>query len=121
LLEEVGLEALDGLLTDADLRAIFRSLVRMFEQRRGVDAPTLLDELASSPAKAWLSKRLQETPLPSSERAKDVIQSAIPLLEKDRKKTEAAALRKQIETAMRSGDLDTARELTRLRDELLKS
>jgi DNA primase len=114
-------QQLDGLLTDQDLQAIFRFTARMIEVRGEVDAPALLEGLASNPARAWLSKRLSESPLLSAEQAKGVIESALPWLARDRKQTQAAALKKQIDSALRSGEIERARELTRERDEVLKS
>jgi DNA primase len=114
-------QQLDGLLTDPDLQAIFRFTARMIEERGEVDAPLMLEGLSSNPARAWLSKRLAESPLLSAEQAKSVIESAIPWLARDRKQALAAALKKQIDSALRSGDVERARELTRERDEVLKS
>lgn len=114
-------QALDGLLTDPDLQAIFRFTARMIESRGEVDAPALLEECSSNPARAWLSKRLAESPRFSAEQAKAVIENAIPLLERDRKQAHAASLKKQIDSALRMGDIERARELTRIRDEVLKS
>jgi DNA primase len=114
-------QQLDGLLTDPDLQAMFRFTARMIEERGEVDAPALLEGLSSNPARAWLSKRLAESPLLSAEQAKGVIESATPWLLRDQKQTRAAALKKQIDSALRSGEVERARELIRERDELLKS
>jgi DNA primase len=120
LLASPEAQQLDGLLTDPDLQAIFRFTARMVEIRGEVDAPALLEGLSSNPARAWLSRRLEASAL-SPEQAKSVIESAMPFLEKDRKQTRAAALKKQIDAARRSGDIERALELTRERDEVLKS
>jgi hypothetical protein len=112
---------LDGLLTDPDLQAIFRFTAQMVEGRGDVDAPALLEGMSSNPARAWLSKRLAESPLLTPEQAKSVIESAIPWLARDRKQAQAKALKKQIDAAMRGGDMELAQQLTRDRDEVLKS
>jgi DNA primase len=114
-------QGLDGLLTDPDLQAIFRFTARLVEIGGVIDAPALLEGMSSNPARAWLSKRLSESPLLTPEQAKSVIESAIPWLVRDRKQAQAKALKKQIDAAMRGGDMELAHKLTRDRDEVLKS
>jgi DNA primase len=114
-------QQLDGLLTDPDLQAIFRFTAQMIETRGEVDAPALLDGSSSNPARAWLVKRLSESPKLSAEAAKGVIQNAIPHLKKAFKEARIAELKRQIESAKRNGDLVRANELMRERDEVFKS
>jgi DNA primase len=114
-------QRLDGLLTDPDLQAIFRFTARLVEIGGVVDAPVLLEGMSSNPARAWLSKRLSESPLLSADQAKSVVENAMPLLDKDRRQTEAARMKKEIDDARRNGDNERADRLTRMRIEVLKS
>jgi DNA primase len=52
LLERPEAKRLAALLTDPDLQAIFLVTARMVEQRGEIDAPALLEEVASNPARA---------------------------------------------------------------------
>lgn len=112
---------LAGLLTDSDLRAIFLVTARMLEQRGEVDALSLLEELASNGARAWLGGRLSAPPEFDPERAERVLIEGLPLLERDHKNERRAELKREIQLANQSGDRARAAELTRLRDELART
>jgi DNA primase len=109
------------LLTDPDLQAIFLVTARMVEQRGEVDAPALLEELASNPARAWLGERLSRVPEYDRERAERVLNEGLPLLERDLRMEQRARLKREIQVAREGGDYVRAAELTRLRDELART
>jgi hypothetical protein len=109
------------LLTDSDLQAIFLATARMVEQRGEIDAPTLLNELSNNPARTWLGRRLSTSPELDAERAERVLIEGLPLLERDRRDEQRAKLKREIQIALQSGDVQRAQELTRLRDELARS
>ncbi|MDB4987158.1 MAG: primase [Myxococcaceae bacterium] len=124
LVEEPEAQRLAELLTDSDLRAIFSTTARMFAQRRGIDAPTLLAELSSNGAQAWLVGRLEQGLGVSEivlEQAKERLAAALPWLEQDFKKERRAEIRLEIEAAYKTGDQARAQELTRLREELART
>jgi len=114
-------QRLVGLLTDSDLRAIFLVTAQMFEQRGGVDALTLLDQLSGNGARAWLGERLSGVPEFDRERAERVLIEGMPLLERDQKNEQRVQLKREIQLAIQTGDVARAQELTRLRDELART
>jgi DNA primase len=113
-------QRLDGLLTDSDLRAIFRATARLVEERGEVDALKLLEAVAGNPACAWLGERLSGPPEFDADLAKAALRDGIPRLEEKKRDEERAQLRREIQLALRSGDTERAQELTRVRDELAK-
>jgi DNA primase len=120
LLQRQEARRLVALLTDPDLQAIFLVTARMVEQRGEVDAPALLEELASNPARAWLGERLSGAPEHDRERAERVLIEGLPLLERDLRMEQRARLKREIQAARDGGDYVRAEELTRLRDELAR-
>lgn len=121
LLQRPEAHRLVTVLTDPDLQAIFTVTARMVEQRGRVDAPALLDELASNPARAWLAERLSGAPKYDRERAEGVLNHGLPLLERDLRMAERAQLRREIQAARDSGEHARAEELTRRSDELART
>jgi DNA primase len=113
-------QRLDGLLTDSDLRAIFRATARLVEERGEVDALTLLEAVAGNPARAWLGERLSGPPEFDADLAKAALRDGIPRLSEKKRDEERAHLRREIQLALRSGDTERAQELTRVRDDLAK-
>jgi DNA primase len=109
------------LLTDSDLRSIFLATARMVEQRGEIDALVLLGELSNNAARTWLGRRLSASPELDAERAERVLIECLPLLERDRRDEQRAKLKREIQIALQSGDVQRAQELTRLRDELAKA
>jgi len=118
LLERPEAKRLATLLTDPDLQAIFLVTARMVEQRGEIDAPALLEEVASNPARAWLGMRLSSVREYDRERAERLLIEGIPFLERERKQTERSRLKRDIQAAYDRGDHAEAAELTRLRNEL---
>jgi hypothetical protein len=121
LLERPEAKRLATLLTDPDLQAIFLVTARMLEQRGEIDAPVLLEELASNPARAWLGMRLSSVREYDRERAERLLIEGIPFLERDRNMKERTRLKREIQAAYDRGDHAEAAELTRLRNELARS
>jgi DNA primase len=121
LLERAEAQRLVTVLTDPDLQAIFTATARMVEQRGRVDAPALLEELASNSARAWLAERLSGAPKYDRERAEGVLNHGLPLLERDLRMAERARLRREIQAARDSGEHARAEELTRRSDELART
>lgn len=120
LLGRSDVQQLAALLTDPDLQAIFLATARMVEQRGEIDAPALLEEVQSNPARAWLSERLSSVPEYDLERAEKVLTEGLPFLERDRKMQERARLKRAIQAAYDRGDYAGAQALTKQRDELAK-
>jgi DNA primase len=118
LLEESAKNRLAAVLTDPDLQAIFLATARMVEQRREIDAPALLEEVAGNPAHAWLAERLSRGREFDRERAEGLLKEGITLLERDESKRQRARLRQEIQAARDRGDHAEATELTRLFHEL---
>jgi hypothetical protein len=118
LLQRPDAQRLVTVLTDPDLQAIFTVAARMVEQRGRVDAPALLEELASNPARAWLAARLSGAPKYDRERAEGLLSQGLPLLERD---LQWAQLKREIQAARDSGDNERAAELTRQRNELART
>ncbi len=114
-------QELDALLTDSDLRARFRITARMVEQQGGVDAPALLEANSGNPALSWLAERLSRVSEPAPELARAVLRDGIPRLREKLREHERAQLKREIQAALRSGDAERARDLTRRRDELAKA
>jgi DNA primase len=121
LLHSQDSSQLVSLLTDPDLRAIFLAAAQVVEGQGRVDALALLEAVGSNPARGWLAQRLEAEPVYSRERAYEVLQQGLPLLERDRKAFEREQLKRDIQTARECGDFERANELTRLRDELAKT
>jgi DNA primase len=121
LLQRPEAQRLVTVLTDPDLQAIFTVAARMVEQRGRVDAPALLEELASNPARAWLAERLSNAPKYDRERAEGVLNQGLPLLERDLRMTERTRLKREIQAARDSGEHARAEELTRQRNELART
>jgi DNA primase len=121
LLERPEAKRLATLLTDPDLQAIFLVTARMLEQRGEIDAPALLEEVASNPARAWLGVRLSSVREYDRERAERLLIEGIPFLERDRNMQERTRLKREIQAAYDRGDHAEAAELTRLRNELARS
>jgi hypothetical protein len=121
LLERPEAKRLATLLTDPDLQAIFLVTARMLEQRGEIDAPALLEEVASNPARAWLGLRLSSVREYDRERAERLLIEGIPFLERDRNMQERTRLKREIQAAYDRGDHAEAAELTRLRNELART
>jgi DNA primase len=121
LLERPEAKRLATLLTDPDLQAIFLVTARMLEQRGEIDAPALLEEVASNPARAWLGVRLSSVREYDRERAERLLIEGIPFLERDRNMQERTRLKREIQAAYDRGDHAEAAELTRLRNELART
>jgi DNA primase len=118
LLERPEAKRLATLLTDPDLQAIFLVTARMVEQRRGIDAPALLEEMAGNPARAWLADKLSSARRYDLERATGLLISAIPALERDQNKLRRAQLKREIQAARDREDHEEAIRLTREHDAL---
>lgn len=112
---------LDELLTDGDLRAIFRDTARMVEQCGEVDAPELLQKCASNPARGWLGERLSVTEVPNIEAAQAALVDGLPRLEQGLMQHRRAKLSTDIRRAQQQGDEQRVQELMRERDELLRA
>jgi DNA primase len=121
LLERPEAKRLATLLTDPDLQAIFLVTARMLAERGEIDAPTLLEEVASNPARAWLGVRLSSVREYDRERAERLLIEGIPFLERDRNMQERTRLKREIQAAYDRGDHAEAAELTRLRNELART
>jgi len=121
LIRSIDVDALAGLLTDSDLRAIFLDTAQMLELRGEVDAVALLEGLSSNPARAWLGERLSAVPAVDRERAERLLVEGMPMLERDRKNEQRAQLSRDIQIANQTGNQTRAHELMRLRDELAKT
>jgi len=113
-------QRLDELLTDSDLRAIFRVTAQMVGQRGEVDAPALLEAVMSNPARAWLGERLSGASEYDLELARAALRDGLPRLEEKLREHQRADMKREIQIALRAGDVQRAEELTRLRDELAK-
>ncbi len=113
-------QRLDELLTDSDLRAIFRVTAQMVGQRGEVDAPALLEAVVSNPARAWLGERLSGASEYDLELARAALRDGLPRLEEKLREQQRAGMKREIQNALRAGDVGRAEELTRLRDELAK-
>ena len=120
LLRRPEAQALAQLLTDADLQSIFTVTTSMFEELGKVDAPRLLEETASNPARAWLADRLSSQTVYDENRAEQVFLDGLPWLEKDLKRHERERLKREIQLAFRNRDSERAAALIRRRDELAK-
>ncbi len=115
-------QRLDGLLTDSDLQAIFRITARLFEERGEVDASVLLKAVESNPARAWLGERLSVA-LESKydlELAQAALRDGLPRLEEKYREHQRADIKREIQSALRTGDEQRVQELMRLRDEIAK-
>ncbi len=122
LLASAEAQRLDGLLTDSDLQAIFRITARLFEERGEVDASALLKAVESNPARAWLGERLSVA-LESKydlELAQAALRDGIPRLEEKYREHQRADIKREIQSALRTGDEQRVQELMRLRDEIAK-
>jgi DNA primase len=114
-------QRLAGLLTDSDLRAIFLVAARMLDERGEVDALSLLEELSSNGARAWLGERLSLAPEFDRERAEALLVSGVPELERAQKNEERERIKREIQIAYQTGDVARAEELQRLRHELART
>ncbi len=122
LLGTAEAQRLDGLLTDSDLQAIFRMTARLFEERGEVDASALLKAVESNPARAWLGERLSVA-LESKydlELAQAALRDGLPRLEEKYREHQRADIKREIQSALRTGDEQRVQELMRLRDEIAK-
>jgi dihydrodipicolinate synthase/N-acetylneuraminate lyase len=108
------------LLTSNDLRAIL-ALTARWAGSRGVDASTLLGELAESPARTWLERRLAVQHFEDEASARRFVERAVPLLERERVKSENRRLRRELLEARRAGDEERAEALMRQMTELFQS
>lgn len=113
-------EKVQELLTSNDLRAIL-ALTARWAGSRGVDASTLLGELAESPARTWLERRLAVQHFEDEASARRFVERAVPLLERERVKSENRRLRRELLEARRAGDEERAEALMRQMTELFQS
>jgi len=110
-------EKVPGLLTSADLRAIFAATPR-FVGSRGVDASALLAEFVESAARGWLENRLAVHTFQDEASARDFLDKTLPVLFRRMAKKERTELKRSVLEAGRAGDQDRVNELMRRIDEL---
>ncbi|MGF1466509.1 MAG: DNA primase [Sandaracinaceae bacterium] len=110
----------ERLLTSEDLRAIFRSAVRLAGPRV-VDATSLLSEHEESPARAWLEERLVVQTFEEEEEARAFVERTVPVLVKQRARIELRRLDRAIRDARRTGDDAWAEALLRRKVEVFQS
>lgn len=113
-------EKVQELLTSAELRAIL-ALTARWAGSRGVDASVLLDELANSPARTWLERRLAVQHFEDEASASRFVERALPLLSRDRAKEVNRQLRREVLEARRVGDEDRAEALMRRMTDLFQN
>lgn len=102
---------LSELLTTADLRAIFESILRMVDTRGGMDTAALLADLETNSLRPWVEQRLvmQEY---SREDAEQVLRDGVPRLAQQNIERELPLLQRRIVEARREGDDALAAGLT---------
>ncbi len=117
-------EKIHGLLTDADLRAIFAATAR-WASARGVDASELLQlpglAEGDGPVRDWLERRLAVQEFEDESSAARFIERAIPKLERDRVARKNRRLKREFLEAKRAGDDARADALMREMSESFKS
>lgn len=114
-------EKVQGLLTSADLRAIF-SLTRRWVGSRGIDAAALLGELESdNTAREWLERRLAVQKFEDEASARSYVDRATAKLARERAKRDGKLLNRQILEAQRAGDMERAEALRRQSMDLFRS
>jgi hypothetical protein len=113
-------EKVQELLTSRDLRAIL-ALTTRWVGSRGIDASILLGEIADSPARTWLERRLAVQHFQDEASARRFVDRAVPLLERERAKHENRRLRRELLEARRVGDEERVQALMRQMTELFQS
>jgi DNA primase len=99
------------LLTSPELCAIFDTASRLVEERGGVEAPALLQEVQDNEAAAWLGGRLAKPEHTDEVEGLEVLRKCIPLLEKRWGEARKRQIQEGILTAVRAGDQARANEL----------
>lgn len=111
---------LEGLLTNASLRDVFRAAVAAVQENGALDITALSSALSENAALPWVKERLALQTYRDRDDAEQVLQNGIPLLAKKLAEQERE-LAKQILEARRQGDDEGAVRLTKQRDELRRS
>jgi DNA primase len=112
---------LSELLTNPDLRSIFRATSRMVEQRGAIDGPELLRSLEGSPALAWLEGRLARQDRQDLGGARQILRDGIPRLAQQNIERELPRVSGLVLEARRSGDEALATALTQELVELTRT
>lgn len=99
------------LLTSPELCAIFDTASRLVEERGGVEAPALLQEVQDNEAVAWLGGRLAKPEHADENEGLEVLRTCIPLLEKRWGEARKRQIQDGILAAVRAGDQARANEL----------
>jgi DNA primase len=111
---------LEGLLTSAPLRGVFRAAVAAIQENGALDITALSSALSENAALPWVRERLALQTYRDRDDAEQVLQNGLPLLAKKLAEQERE-LAKQILEARRQGDDEEAVRLTKQRDELRRS
>jgi DNA primase len=111
---------LEGLLTSAPLRGVFRAAVAAIQENGALDITALSSALNENAALPWVRERLALQTYRDRDDAEQVLQNGLPLLAKKLAEQERE-LAKQILEARRQGDDEGAVRLTKQRDELRRS
>ncbi|HJK92251.1 MAG TPA: DNA primase [Polyangiaceae bacterium LLY-WYZ-15_(1-7)] len=99
------------LLTSPDLRAIFLGTSRLVEERGGVEAPALLEEVQGNPALPWLEGRLARPEQEDSRGALELLRKGLRQLGQRSRQARLRALSQQIQQARQRGDDAAADEM----------
>ena len=111
LIRTAEAQELSELLTSADLRAIFQSILRMVDTRGGIDAVALLAALEANSLRPWVEARLvvQEC---TRDEAEKILRAGVPRLAQQNIERELPRLQQRIVEARRVGDDTLAAGLT---------
>ena len=111
LIRTAEAQELSELLTSADLRAIFQSILRMVDTRGGIDAVALLAALEANSLRPWVEARLvvQEC---TRDEAEKILRDGVPRLAQQNIERELPRLQQRIVEARRVGDDTLAAGLT---------
>ncbi len=98
-------------MTSPDLRAIFLGTSRLVEERGGVEAPALLEEVQGNPALPWLEGRLARPEQEDSRGALELLRKGLRQLGQRSRQARLRALSQQIQQARQRGDDAAADEM----------
>ncbi len=113
-------EKFSKLLTSGDLHAMFQAAKTVIEDGGGLQAVRLLDSIQGNAGENWLRGRLTRQVYEDEQHASELIDAALPLLERDRWKAELQRLKRAISEARRDGDEERAQALTQDYSALLR-
>jgi len=114
-------EQLRGLLTAPELVDVCSAVQAALQENGELELSALLSALEKNPHLEWVRERLALAPVRDEQAAQELLQKSLPKLARDMRERDLQRLAREVVEARRNGDDARAVELTKQRDELLRS